>query len=523
MAGTGQRQDAEHARDQHGAASPVDRPPSKAYLLVPFLFTVAPLVSFYAVNARELQPSQMLVPLAIGGAAVLLLTGAAYLVFRNAASAAVLVSACAIAFFNYGHVFDALSGKFIVHVAGFMFGPNVLLWLVVPCLLALVTWFVARHPERVLGTVKITSVVGIALVVAAAGAALVATWGMARGSVEARKAGSSVSSIVPTVPEEDYPDIYWIVLDGYASNDSLRKDAAYDNSAFTAYLQRRGFSVVPDSAGNYSCTALALPSMLSMDYVNGYLPDLKSGKTKNLYDLIRHSSAVHALKGQGYRYVHIGTGWTGTDSAPEADLILKSQTELTRVLVQTTMLQPLTYRVSPFPDKYSEISTAFRRLSALRAGRRPDFVFAHFLVPHEPYVFAADGSRATPKGVAVSGSGKITPSEVPGYYAPQVQATNSLVRDCIEDIVRRRSDRPLVIIIQGDHGPWDQGILSAFYSSRTKLSTLYPSISPVNYLRVVFNETLGTSLPLLEDRHYRSPDWYNPGDIVDVTDSFRGQ
>ena len=66
----------------------------------------------------------------------------------------------------------------------------------------------------------------------------------------------------------------------------------------------------------------------------------------------------------------------------------------------------------------------------------------------------------------------------------------------------------MAIILQGDHGQlWpDQHaaqmkILNAYYLPKGS-EVLYPSISPVNTFRVVFNEYLGGNFPLLEDVSY---------------------
>jgi hypothetical protein len=71
-----------------------------------------------------------------------------------------------------------------------------------------------------------------------------------------------------------------------------------------------------------------------------------------------------------------------------------------------------------------------------------------------------------------------------------------------------------VIILQGDHGSprakgWEMTILNAYYLPDAQgRSRLYPSISPVNSFRVIFNAYFGADLPLLPDKAYRS-------DVVD--------
>jgi hypothetical protein len=71
------------------------------------------------------------------------------------------------------------------------------------------------------------------------------------------------------------------------------------------------------------------------------------------------------------------------------------------------------------------------------------------------------------------------------------------------------SPNPPVIIVQGDHGmqgPNRLKNLSAFYLPGSGKDKLYPTITPVNTFRIVFNTYFGTNLPMLPDKSYKSPD-----------------
>ena len=73
----------------------------------------------------------------------------------------------------------------------------------------------------------------------------------------------------------------------------------------------------------------------------------------------------------------------------------------------------------------------------------------------------------------------------------------------------------VIIIIQGDHGAPETlhksrrlAILNAYYLPKGGNQKLYPSISPVNTFRIVFNTYFGTELDLLPDVSYlTSPDY----------------
>ncbi len=61
-------------------------------------------------------------------------------------------------------------------------------------------------------------------------------------------------------------------------------------------------------------------------------------------------------------------------------------------------------------------------------------------------------------------------------------------------------------------------ILNAYYLPGEKTNLLYPSISPVNSFRVVFNLFFNEEYDLLPDKSYAFKDDENIYDFFDVTD-----
>jgi hypothetical protein len=66
----------------------------------------------------------------------------------------------------------------------------------------------------------------------------------------------------------DMPNIYYIILDGYAASDTFEDLYNYDNSKFYNELEKRGFFVADRSIANHSYTYLSLSSSLNMMYMD---------------------------------------------------------------------------------------------------------------------------------------------------------------------------------------------------------------------------------------------------------------
>ena len=119
-------------------------------------------------------------------------------------------------------------------------------------------------------------------------------------------------------------------------------------------------------------------------------------------------------------------------------------------------------------------------------------------------------------------------------YREVLPYLNQVVLQAIDEILAN-SVEPPIIILQADHGPgsmlnwespeltchWERvSILNAYYLPGDTIESLYPSITPVNTFRLIFDRYFGTTFGLLEDRSYYSR-WNAPYDFIDVTEVSR--
>jgi hypothetical protein len=178
---------------------------------------------------------------------------------------------------------------------------------------------------------------------------------------------------------------------------------------------------------------------------------------------------------------------------------------------------------SPYLNHRERIKHTISSLPEHASSEVPNFVFAHMVVPHEPFVFGENGEDVSPKNLPFDFSrilNEDNPPREPGTVDPdyarryRAQATyvTKLVADAVEKILSRSSEPP-IIIVQGDHGPYGFSpdvrlprfpILNAYYLPDGGARLLYPGITPVNSFRIVFNHYFGARLKLLPDESYQT-------------------
>jgi hypothetical protein len=330
------------------------------------------------------------------------------------------------------------------------------------------------------------------------------------------------------------PDIYYIILDGYARADVLSKHYGYDNSPFLDALREHGFTINEKSHANYYWTFLSLASSLNMNYLPAVLGegiDPASQDRSTAYERIRNNVVAQTLRRYGYRFVHLQSTWGATLANPYADTLISCGAtlftdEFYRTLAEASWLRVL------MPHASGQLAEChkknFASLAAIAAEDGPKFVFAHFILPHHPYLFDRHGNVLRDATIANQFDFQAFLWEKRAGYLEQLLYVNDSVLDTVSQIVSS-SEQPPVIVLQSDHGPQLSTGLDEEEQQRARLANLAafhlpgatPNLipqgdSPVNFFRRILGFYLGTELPPLANRYYYS--WYNrPYGFKDVT------
>lgn len=339
---------------------------------------------------------------------------------------------------------------------------------------------------------------------------------------------------------ENTPDIYYIILDGYARQDVLLDIYQHDNSDFIHSLEKMGFYVAHASQSNYIQTGLSLGSTLSMEYLD-FLDGVVSANRYPLSDLIRESRVRKILDLFNYTTINVESKYLLTDH-DDADIYLPIGNpylnSFEKLLLYTSSLKYIedfgfiNWDIYGYSSHRNWILKQFQALEQIPGIPGPKFVFIHIIAPHPPFVFDEIGMPLNPgwdytifDGSAYQGS-KIEYLE---GYRKQIQYINSLVLSTVGTILHGTESPPL-IILQSDHGPGAflsyssiemtclyerTSILNAFYFPDQNYSSLYESITPVNTFRALFDNYFSASYGLLQDKSFYSS-WSRPYDFIEI-------
>lgn len=502
----------------------------------PLLAAAYPAVFLFATNAADqvtIAPLWLPLLLSVGAAAaVLVVLG---LLTGSWTRAGLMTTILVVAFFGYGHAWNALSESLDSQWL------LIATWVTVALLLLELAW---RWGERARSlTAPLNAMTAILLVLN--------VWGLGTTMVAnaAADAPTELSPLDLAPPNsEDLPDVYYIVVDRYAGPTALAETYGFDNEPFLRALEERGFAVARHAHANYIKTPLSLASSLQMEYLDPepLIAEATDGADRGpIHRRLQQPLAVpRALKELGYLYVQLGNWWTPTQTNVDADRTFhfEGQDEFSGALLQTTLLRALSEpHAAPddpwdWPSMHANNQWALARLEEIPAIPGPKFVFAHLVTTHPPYVHDVDGSLNTRAEVAERGDVE--------SYVRQLRYANDRLLGIIDRISAESPDA--VIMLQADEGPfparyddeewgfsWAEatdaeleekfGILYAMRvpGADVEAAGFADDRTPANAFRIIFNARFGTDLPLLPDRTYAHTDLDHFYDFFEITDRLR--
>jgi hypothetical protein len=498
-------------------------------ILHPFLVPLFPVFALYLNNLTTLPPATLARPLAVLELISLLAWAGLSRLFRNTRAAAVMVSLLMFIFFlnrNWG-TWEMLAA-----------------WLFIAITLTLEG---KQNPSRLAKVSAPLNVVVLTLLLLQAGRYLQSV------RHAAFEAGQAAIVTARQPDKESLPNIVHIILDGFGRPDLVKKEFGCDVGFLVDFLNTNGFAVAGHARANYFQTMQSVASTLSMNYLPGSATDATSTpplSRPQLSRVVAASAVKRELARLGYRVEGaIATAYLLSQwNTPEKNKALFNLTE--DLLVRKSCLYPLvqrykkTHKTAPPPSQetvlrahYARVRTGFESGAESVRRRTPVYQMLHIVSPHPPFIFNADGSYRDPGAadafIFSDGNHFVQPDDTwstyRAGYSGQIRWVAAETCRLVERILRE-SSRPVVIIIQGDHGPglrfnWftsacdlgsRSGILLAIRLPDKKTGLPEGFQSPVNIYRHLFRELWGADLPLLPTRVIYST-WGKPDVFEDVT------
>ena len=474
----------------------------KVAIIHPFLFSIYPILFLYSQNISLVRISETIVPIIASIVLSCLLFFIFKIIFKSYQKSGILLSFLLLGFYSYECTVSFILNFNIFYIEAGSF----LLLLII--FIAIVIQIV-RTPKELVNITKILNVSAIILIA-------MPVWTIVKHEFQKADYAHRNSEINFSTPHLQNntgakPNIYYIILDGYPSQNVLKEVFHFDNSPFIDFLKNKGFYVASQSKANYNRTKHSLSSSLNMSYING-VPN-SSSPADQLWSLFNYNKVVIFLKRMGYKTVNISSGVQDTNTLATFDLNLGNSmwNEFMNVFIESTPLKHLIPlgRLS-FINRHVKATSI---LSKIHRGNKKIFVFAHIICPHPPYIFDKNGKYTSPANFRQSKGAWLPKSKFIG----QLIYVNKWIEKIINTIILTSSEQP-IIILQGDHGPSTtprskklsklnlrekMNILNAYYLPGINYKEdLYPTISPVNSFRLIFNLYFGANLKMLPDTSF---------------------
>ena len=481
------------------------------------LLAIFPAVSLMSHNLGQISLIYIVRPVIFSALTALFLLIIFNLVIKDFHKSGLIVSTVVLAFSSYGIIYDWIESKTL-----FGFGLNHRLGLALGLFLlwVIASIFVLTRKNSLRLANQFFLVFGLVAVLLPAGQITY----FQITNLFSNETPQRVSSIA--VSEEsannETPDIYYFILDGYSRSDMLERSFNFDNSAFIHDLESRGFYVAKCSLSNYGNTRLSLTSTLNMEYLSEVAPQAKPNVQSMgiLDEKILHSKVRNELESMGYEIVSFQTGFLFSEFHDADYYVQTTSVSLLSPYLspfESLLLNETGFRIlerhpkiklwsikSPLYEKYLIEKNKIEYLNKISLPS-PKFVFVHLMAAHRPYIFTATGEVQNEVGFfSKDGRPEDTGFDKKGYINGLRYLNESIV-PIIDHL--QATKNPPIIIIQGDHGNLrlkQREILNAYYFPDSDYQALYPSITPVNSFRVVFDQYFGYSLPLLPDRSFAS-------------------
>lgn len=463
-----------------------------------YLFSIYPILFLYYQNIKEVAFGEIFRPMALSLLFTMILWFCLGFIYKNKEKRAFVIFLILLVIFYYKFIYDLLAEIIGLFSKPFAHWSSIIL---IFAFLVFLFFWIHKSKHSFLNIGKILNTVMLILLAWNIGGILL----FHVHNVNAKNARFFLKKTEFLKPSSTStkPDIYYFILDEFASLETIADIFHYDNSLFTKRLQAAGFFVALKSRSFYEWTPEAIAADLNMEKV----PEKTDPSI-----LIKQNKVTRFLKEQGYKiYDFPYEGLTALDDSEKHFFYPQENASIFfndfyKTLIEMSVFYSLAESWQKNEDKYSlffrnRVLYVFEQMPAIVKMAGPKFVLVHLFSPHAPFVFNKEGGAVAPEHCTDYSDRK--------YYLEQYLYISRRIAETMEMILKE-SATPPIIIVKSDHGYRGSfrkpllHIVTEVEKRKIFLSLYFPgytyakldsNLPPTNIFRIILNHYFGQNLP----------------------------
>jgi hypothetical protein len=316
------------------------------------------------------------------------------------------------------------------------------------------------------------------------------------------------------------PNVYFLLFDEYPGYKSLEDSFGFRNDILYEKLKNENFAIIPIFS-NYSETPFSMSSIFNMNYINGLKRSDEIGQ-KELQQRakeIKNGAVFNIFTQFGYQLISYSVfDVLDKKSIGGNSFILGHNRLLTDKIFHNRFIKDIgwnflngKFSIPAFQKLYfGEIKTYNEKVeegftdALYHKNKSPQFVYAHFLIPHQPYFFDSVGRE---QNIANLENDSVLRNK--GLFISYLKYASKKIAAFTDMIAK--NDSSAIVIIMSDHGfrdyngtkyyePYNFDNFCSIRYAGSKSPASATEMSNVNLFRYIFNEYFYQHLPYLENK-----------------------
>ena len=340
-----------------------------------------------------------------------------------------------------------------------------------------------------------------------------------KSRLDNRTQNESSETVGNKTNSQNYPDIYYIILDEAAGFDIIKEYFNYDRiNDFTTNLKTKGFYIAEESRTYSTNTYVVMAERFNyMRYPGSegelfYFEEIVNNRTMQYLKDKGYTIGVLNQMGGPLAYSYMPS--FNADFSLEIDESMKANLSnfsdgFVELVTKPTMIRLFFERTAitrqVFENHAAQILYVMEKIGDLDDVESPRFVYVHLLLPHYPFMFAEDGSINENKNYK-------NWSYYLGNYIFSMNVAEIMISNILDSA---KNNNPPVIILQSDHGARNGGekdpdhvtlsnypddyrhhIINAILLPNCEHAPLSQDMDPINTFPIIFNCLFEDNLPL---------------------------